>query len=167
MIESQSISIPQVEEMPDNSRVWVFQASRDLSEEEQSFMAVNLKMFLAEWAAHGASLYASYEFRYDRFLIIYLDEERAGATGCSIDKLMNIIAAFEEKLAMSFRDRMQVVYRTPQGLAETNLNALAGLLEKGEISSETRVFNNLVPSKSALDNSWETSITNSWHAKFI
>lgn len=165
MIETQSI--PSVDSMPAESRVWVFQANRTLSEDEIDFIASNLKLFLPSWAAHGKSLFASYELRYERFLIIYLDEKQAGATGCSIDKLMNLVAAFEEKLQLFFRDRMQVVYRSETGLHDANLNDLPDLVKEGTVDESTIVFNNLVENKKALLESWETPIANSWHSRFI
>ncbi len=165
MIETQTI--PSVETMPEKSRVWVFQSNRMLNGDEIDFIASNLKLFLPSWAAHGKSLFATYEIRYERFLVIYLDEEQAGATGCSIDKLMNLIAAFEEKLQLSFRDRMQVVYKSEDSLKDAHLNDLSKLAQEGAIDKSTTVFNNLVEDKKSLKESWETTVADSWHARFI
>jgi len=38
------------------------------------------------WTAHNNQLKAKGEIRYNRFLILIVDESQAGASGCSIDK---------------------------------------------------------------------------------
>jgi len=162
-----SVELPSVESMPDESRVWIFQSNRNLEQDELEFLKANLELFLADWAAHGKALFATYEFKYDRFLIVYLDEDQAGATGCSIDKLMSLISFFEEKLKLSFRDRMRVIYKLDETLVEVHLNDLKQLYSQSKIDDNTIVFNNLVQNKAAFKRDWESSLSNSWHQRFI
>ena len=50
---------------------------------------------------------------YDRVLVVGLDEQRAGATGCSIDKLVGFIRAQGQKTGVDWFYRHQVVWRQP------------------------------------------------------
>ena len=46
------------EDLPDHGRLWVFPASRALSQDEATRCLREVDDFLAEWAAHGAPLRA-------------------------------------------------------------------------------------------------------------
>jgi hypothetical protein len=79
-----------VETMPDNARLWVYQANRPFTSEEKQFVAYNAERFVAQWAAHGQDLNASFLIEYDQFLILMVDERQAEASGCSIDSSVGI-----------------------------------------------------------------------------
>jgi hypothetical protein len=44
-----------------------------------------------EWAAHGTSLVSSYQLKYNRFIILAVDQDVQSATGCSIDASVEFI----------------------------------------------------------------------------
>ena len=48
-----------------------------------------------------------------RVLVVGLDEQRAGATGCSIDKLVKFVRRQGESLVVDWFDRHQVLWRQP------------------------------------------------------
>ena len=61
--------------LPDNARVWVYQASRKLSESEVEIVASKTELFLQQWTAHGQDLEAAFELRYNRFIVFGLNQE--------------------------------------------------------------------------------------------
>jgi hypothetical protein len=69
----------------ESSRVWIYQADRQLSDTETLEIQKSLNNFVNTWTAHNNQLSAAAEVRYNRFLILIVDEEQAGASGCSID----------------------------------------------------------------------------------
>ena len=101
------------DELPGHARLWVHTADRALSKTEQSELTAELARFLESWSAHGAALVAAGSVLYDRVLVVGLDEQRAGATGCSIDKLVGFIRAQGQKTGVDWFDRHQVVWRQP------------------------------------------------------
>ena len=101
------------EELPEGARLWVHVADRDLTPGEQSALEGNVQGFLAGWSAHGAALHAAASVLYERVLMVGLDEERAGATGCSIDKLVGFVRAHGEASGIDWFDRHQVLWRQP------------------------------------------------------
>ena len=51
---------------------------------------------------------------YDRVLVVGLDEQRAGATGCSIDSLVGFVRAHGTARGVNWFDRHQVLWRPQQ-----------------------------------------------------
>ena len=100
-------------DLPDHARLWVHTADRDLTAGEQEAVLEALAGFLDGWAAHGAALTAAGAILYDRVLVVGLDEQRAGATGCSIDKLVGFVRTQGEALGVDWFDRHQVLWRQP------------------------------------------------------
>lgn len=105
--------IMKFEELPGRARLWVHVADRGLTAEEQEALAAHLAAFLSEWSAHGAALAAAGRMLYDRVLVVGLDEEQAGATGCSIDKLVSFLRAHGASNRIDWFDRHQVLWRQP------------------------------------------------------
>lgn len=73
------------ENLPDESKIWIYQSNRKFSDEEMAEIETDLKAFVENWAAHGTSLEASYQLKYNRFIILAVNQEVQNATGCSID----------------------------------------------------------------------------------
>ena len=94
--------------LPDDSRIWIYQANRTLTEDEVSEIETKLSKFIQEWTAHGASLNAGFEIKYKRFIVIALDQERNAATGCSIDASVHFIMQLEKDYDIDLMDKMNV-----------------------------------------------------------
>ena len=58
--------------LPDNSRIWIYQSNRKLSEEEVAQITLKTTNFLKKWTAHGANLEAGFEIKYNRFIVLGL-----------------------------------------------------------------------------------------------
>ena len=67
--------------LPDSSRLWIFAADRALNAEESKALLAEVDAFLAQWKAHGHPLTVAREWKYDRFLLVGVDEASAGASG--------------------------------------------------------------------------------------
>ena len=79
------------ETLPDTSRVWVYQASRSFNSDELTELQEAFNNFITDWTAHGQDLKAGYEMRYNRFIILALDQSVTSASGCSIDTSVHFI----------------------------------------------------------------------------
>ena len=49
------------ENLPEESRIWIYQSNRKFSDAEFSEIETALQTFLESWAAHGTSLESSYQ----------------------------------------------------------------------------------------------------------
>lgn len=155
------------QELPGHSRLWVYQANRDfLPEEVESIRKEGLD-FVQNWSAHGADLKAALEVFHNRFIVLFLDEKEAAATGCSIDKSIHLMKKFEHDLNCTLLDRMEIAYREDGELRFMHLNEFRDALSNGTLSADTPVFNNLVADKATWEKSWESKVSESWHAQLL
>lgn len=152
-------------EMPDSSRVWVYQADRFLSQEEEAIISSKLTEFLNGWASHGAQLDSAFEVKYSRFVVVAVDEEKALASGCGIDKLVHFFQDAGKVLNVDFFNRMQVVYRDKESIVSEPLHQFWGLRKAGVLNDNSIVFDNLVKNLAEYKAKWETSFSNSWHSE--
>jgi len=154
-------------EMPADSRVWVYQCNRSLNDEEADMVRQKAHKFVDEWTAHKVALKASYDLRYNQFLILMIDEKQAAASGCSIDSSTHFVKNLEQELKVSFFDRLTLAYWADGVLKLVSKDEFEVRMEKGEITEDTIVFNNLVQSKIDLDTKWEGPLKNSWHKALL
>ncbi len=152
-----------INQMPDNAKLWVYQSNRAFTNEEASEITKAGLAFIADWAAHGASLNAGFEVIYNRFIVLAVDEQQALASGCSIDKSVKFIKDIELQFNLNLFDRMQVAYRKGNEIEVCKLSAFEKLAEQGMVNETTIVFNNMVTTKLAFENEWEVPLKQSWH----
>lgn len=153
--------------LPDTSRIWIYQSSRKLSEQEQDEIRTAMDSFITEWTAHGQSLQAGYEIKYNRFIIIALDQSHAAASGCSIDASVHFIQAIEKKYNIDLLDKMNVAFRQGEFITYKPLTDFKKMAKDRAISGETIVFNNLVTNIGEYKDYWEVAAKDSWHKRFL
>ena len=98
------------DKIPQNARIWVYQANRQLADNEVVMINNFLKPAVNQWAAHGASLLASAKVLHNRFVLIALDEIQNEASGCSIDASTRWFKDLGEQLNVDFFDRSQAYF---------------------------------------------------------
>jgi len=165
MIVTQSVT--DFSTLADHSRIWVFQSSKVLQGDMRTEISSKLIAFLKDWAAHGQSLFAAFEIKFDRFIIIAVDEAMAQATGCSVDKLMHTVQSIDDQYSLDLLNRMKVAYRSGEDILECDMNSFTEMLKSGEVDDSTFVFNNVVQTLGEFKTSWETTVKNSWHANLL
>ena len=151
----------------EQSRVWIYQSDRELYDEQVKELQENLNNFTAEWTAHNHQLKAKAEIRYNRFLILIVDESQAGASGCSIDKSVNFMKKIEQQFGINLFDRFNLAYREGEKVLSLPRHDFEELLKQGKINKQTIVFNNLVQNLSELEKNWEVPFKDSWHVQLF
>jgi len=152
-------------EISKKSKVWVYQSDRPFSSKEESSISEIINNFINQWEAHGSKLASKAEIRYSRFIILMVDEEHAGATGCSIDKSVNLMRQIEDRFELNLLNRFNIAYRDENRISSRNRDEFEALITEGKVTENTIVFNNLVQTVEELDTKWEVPFKNSWHAK--
>ncbi len=155
------------EYLPDESRIWIYQANRKLSDNEVRFIKEKTAVFLENWTAHGQDLEAGFEIKYNRFIIIGLNQQNASASGCSIDASVKFIQSLEKELGVDLLDKMNVTFYNGEFIAHKSLPDFKKMAKARSISKDTIVFNNLVTTKAEYLTSWEVPAKDSWHSRFI
>ncbi len=147
----------------ENSRVWVYQANRAFTNDEVQQLALILEHFTRTWTAHNHELKAAAEIRYQRFIILMVDEVQAGASGCSIDKSVRLMQEIEQHFNVNLFDRFNLAYRDGVEIKSANREEFEAMIQQGGITTDTIVFNNLVQTLHELDTRWEVPFKQSWH----
>ncbi|MCH8534697.1 MAG: ABC transporter ATPase [Flavobacteriaceae bacterium] len=155
------------ENLPEDARVWIYQANRSFTEEEQKELQVRLSAFLQEWTAHGKELDAGFLIKYNRFLVIGLDQNSGGASGCSIDAQVHFIQELEKLYEVDLLDKMNVSFKQGKFIAYKDLKEFKKMVKQKAVSANTIVFNNLVNTKAEFEDYWEVPMTESWHNRFL
>lgn len=155
------------ENLPDESRIWIYQSSRKFSEDEVADIEKNLLEFVTNWAAHGTSLEASFQIKYNRFIILAVNQEVQQATGCSIDKSVEFIQNLEQKYEVDLLDKMNVAFKQGEYITYKTLLEFKKLAKDKSVSENTIVFNNLVNTIEEFNESWEIPAVDSWHSRFF
>ncbi len=146
-------------------RIWIYQGNRQLTEAEQVYILDKLERFTSQWKAHGTPLAAKAEIRYDRFVIIMVNDAVAPPSGCSIDKSVHLLKEIENETGLDLFDRMQIAYRGATGIVIVPRAKFEQLIATGEVTDDTIVFNNMVTSYPELETKWEVPLRESWHVK--
>jgi hypothetical protein len=156
------------EKMPSYSRLWIYQSDRELTDSEVLAITNILTNFIENWQSHGNTLVSSFELRYNRFLILAVNEELTKATGCSIDKSVELMKAIENEFKISLFDRTKVAYLDNENkIIVTSLSNLKELVHEQKITSDTIIFDNLVQIKEQLDSQWKSKASNTWLKRYF
>ena len=154
-------------DLADHSRVWIYQSNRRLSDDEVKEIRNYGDQFIQQWAAHGSDLHAAFEVRYNQFLILFADESQVKASGCSIDSSVRFIKEIANAYGLDLFDRLNITFRQGDKIDMLRMNDFQMALEKGQLTEQTVVFNNLVETKSDFENKWEVPVKESWHAQLL
>ena len=151
-----------INEMPDQSRVWVYQSDRKFSNEEVAKIEDKLTYFISNWTSHGITLKASGAVLYNRFVILFADDESVKVSGCSIDKSVAFIKQLEKEFSCDFFNRLLVAYKSGDEIKTFHLSEKDELISQGIITDSTIIFNNLIQKKSDFLNNWQQRLSESW-----
>ena len=155
------------ENLPEDSKIWIYQSNRKFSDEEMTEIEGDLKTFVENWAAHGTSLEASYLLKYNRFIILAVNQEVQQATGCSIDSSVAFIQNLEQKYQVDLLDKMNVTFKNGEHIAHKSLIDFKRMAKEKAVTGKTIVFNNLVNSIEEFNENWEVPADESWHSRFF
>lgn len=153
--------------LPATSRVWTYQSDRPFTAEEQAKIETQIQQFAKSWVSHSNQLQAFAEIRHNRFVVLMVDESRAGASGCSIDSSVRFMQQLGETYGINFFDRMLFAYQKNGNVHSVPRMEFAKLYQTGEINDETLVFDTLVKNKGDLDTKWLKPLSKSWHKRMV
>ena len=153
--------------LPSNAKVWIYQSDSNLSSTDVELIEKEVKFFLNNWSSHNKEIESSFEIRYNRFLIIGLNENINSASGCSIDKSVNFIKNLQSILKVNFLNRLDVAYKIGNKINSISLLEFQTMIRKNKLSKDSIVYNNMIDTKKLYLNNWETTIEKSWHKKFL
>lgn len=155
------------EQMPEYSRVWVYQADHKFSDSEAQLVRERLSRFCEGWNTHGNHMPTSFDLVENQILLLAVDESNLGASGCSIDSSVRTLRELESLLDTNLTDQGKISLKQPSG-EMTVIPALGvkARVTAGEINLETAVINPLIRTKADLKNMWQP-VRNSWLNRYF
>jgi len=153
--------------LPDDSRIWIYQANRTFTDEEIVEIKSKLEIFIEQWTAHGKDLQSGYIIKYKRFIVLGLNQNINMATGCSIDASVHFMQQLEQDYNVDLMDKMNVSYKQGEYIAYKTLIDFRKMAKDKAVSKNTIVFNNLVNTKEEFIEHWEVPAKDSWHSRFL
>lgn len=156
------------QDLPPSSRVWIYQSNRLLTAEETEQARRQAQQFVAQWQSHGKPVRAWADILHHLFLVFIVDEAYEAPSGCSIDSSVALVRDLGQALGVDWFDRMTFSYQTPdQQVAVAVREQFAELYANGTINDQTTVFNNLVQTKTDMEQTWRVPLAESWHANMV
>ncbi len=155
------------QEMQDSSRVWIYQSIREFNEIETISLKNDLAQFAQSWVSHNQLLTAVGDVLYNRFIVLMVDESYVGAGGCSIDSSVYFLKQIEFRYRTELFERLNFAWLEDEVVRTASKDEFRKLFEKGLISDETPVFDNLVSTKEEFESEWIKPLAKSWHKKVM
>lgn len=155
------------EQLPEQSRIWVYQSNRKFNEEEQSLIEDRLTAFCNQWNTHGQQMPSSFTIEYGQFIIMAVDESGLGASGCSIDSSVRTLRELDEVLQADLLDQGKISYLNDADVAVIKLPQIKQVVQEGELNASTKVFNSLLKTKKDLTDNWLIPASESWLNRYF
>ena len=154
-------------DLPNNSRVWVYQSDREFTPQEIAFISKNAEEFIEKWTRHGSDLKGSFTIKYNQFLVLAVDEGFNNVSGCSIDASVHFVQELEKALQVDMMDKMNISFKVGEHINVVKMSAFKEFAKQQKINADTLVFNNMVATKEELEDRWEVPAEQSWHKRFL
>lgn len=153
--------------LPDYARIWIYQSNKKLDPKSISILSETLKTFTENWMVHGKPMHASFDIRFDRFIILAANEGINAASGCSIDSSVRTLKEIGHALQIDFFDRSEVAFKNGDDVFTSNITNLKNSLSKGDWNADTLMFHNLITKKSQLETAWLIQSKSSWLKRYL
>lgn len=158
--------------LPDQARVWVYQANRSLSDREVASIREILQPALSQWAAHGQPLLASAQVIDNRFIVLGVDEGYTLPSGCSIDSSVRTLQEIGRQISsggnsVDFFDRSAAVKSEEEGVIVYPLSAIKAAVSEGKLTPDTPIVNTLVKTKAEFLSDWTIRAGDSWLKRYF
>ena len=155
------------DQLPATARVWIYQASRPFTSEETVGMLPTLARFAEEWTSHGRSLLASAAVLHQHFLVLGLDEAVAGASGCSIDASVRLVAQLGQHLGLELLEKSRLAFVQGGEVQLLDRRELKTATASGTVAPSTLYFDNTLATKGELDTHWPRPTGQTWLARYF
>ena len=159
--------------LPDNARIWLFAAGRELSSEQQVALQADIKTFLSGWKSHGRPVPGDAGILFDRVLVVGAhlseDELNAGVSGCGIDSLTHAVESTAAKLGFDWTGALDVLYYDMDDTLQTvSRSKFRQLAEEGAVPSDTLALDLTTTSAGELRaNGIKGRVADTWHAGLL
>jgi hypothetical protein len=155
------------ESLPNHSRLWIYQASRKISNSEKDIISQTLTSFTQQWLVHGEPMMASFTVCDDQFIVLAADEGYNAASGCSIDGSVRTLKSLGQQLGIDFFDRTKVAFKKEKEIVLIPVSELKQKNIEGVWNENSLTFNNLVATKGEFNATWIIPAAGTWLTRYL
>ena len=156
-----------IDQMPDNSRIWIYQANRKLTSREVQQIASTLQVFCGQWAAHQVDLQTSFSIDHGRFVVLAVNENVSSPSGCSIDSSVHVLKSLEQSIGIDFFGRSEIAFKEGNEAVTYPLQELKKLFGDGRLNENSLTFNTLAQNLGDWKNRGTVTAGNTWLKRYI
>jgi hypothetical protein len=153
--------------IPTHGKIWVFPSSRKFYPQEIAGLKERIEDFLTDWDNENMALNNAYLLKYNRFIIIGVDDTSQSLSLQTHELLITFIQELEKVFDVTLMDKMNVCYKQGEFVQYKDLNDFKKMIKDKGVSKKTIVFNNMIALKEELDYDWEINIMDSWLGRFL
>jgi hypothetical protein len=146
----------------EDSRVWVYQASRPFSVSEALKIEKLLQDFSKDWYSHGDTVKGYANLFFGQFIIIMADESNTKVGGCSTDSSVRMIKNLEQDFQIELLDRQTLAFIIKERVQLIPLEDFNYAVENNLVTLDTLYFNNTILTKKELISNWIIPVKDSW-----
>jgi hypothetical protein len=153
--------------LSDESKVWIYPSSRKFYNTEIEEVEKLLKDFIDDWKKEDENFKASYQFLYNRFIVLVAENNVSTLTNADLDHSVSFILKLQEKFDIALLDKMNVCFKQGEYVQYKELKDFKKLVKNRAVTGKTIIFDNLVNNNHDFKNFWEISIEDSWYNRFL
>ena len=153
--------------IPDDAKVWIYPSSRKFYPNEIEELNDKILSFIKNWKNGDENFKASYKFLYNRFIVLFADDENSPLKNTDIDASVSFILSLQNTYNIELLDKMNVCFKQGEYVQYKQLKDFKKLLKNKAVTAKTIVFDNLITTKKDFEDYWEVAIEDSWYSRFL
>lgn len=151
----------------DDAKVWIYPSNRKFYATEIPEIETKIKSFVENWKSDDEDFKASYQFLYNRFIVIVAETSQTTISTADIDASVAFILQLQNEYEVELLDRMNVCFKQGEFVQYKELKEFKKLLKNKALTGKSIIFDNLITNKNDFDNFWEIPIEDSWYKRFL
>ena len=154
-------------EISEDAKVWIYPSNRKFYPTEIPEIEQKIKTFVENWKKEDENFKVSYQFLYNRFIVLIADDENATITNTDIDASVSFILELQETYKVELLDKMNVCFKQGEFVQYKELKDFKKLVKNRAVTAKTIIFDNLITNNHDFKNFWEIPIEESWYNRFL
>lgn len=135
---------------PERCRIWIYVSNRAFEAHEQFELVERLSEFTANWSAHQLPLSAYSTVFINQIIVLGVDEQVQGISGCSIDASVNFLKECEAQWDIVLLDGGRLARYDAGCLKVESLAEARQQVGLGGIDQQTLFFNSFAQNSQQL-----------------
>jgi hypothetical protein len=107
-----------IENLAPQDQIWVYQADRKISPDEEAFFLKEMGLFFEEWQSHGEQLLGTAQVFDEVNLIVGVKQPQGKLCGGSADSLFRYVKSMGKNKGIDFFNRLKVATKNESGNIE-------------------------------------------------